>query len=475
MHISCTTPRRSLPVAALALATALIVALTGLVSPAPAAAEPAPPPGILQRILSGSAVPVEPADPFYEQSFPATAPGTLLDARPVTPPLDFETYLVARSHTLLYSSTNAAGESVTTSGLALQSHIPWIGVGPRPVVVMAPVTRGIGDHCAISRSFTHPVRTAVAEGRVYTNEDLSFAYGLLARGITVVVTDYQGLGTPGEHAYMNRLEQGHAVLDLARAVPQLSAFGYDVSPATPLGLWGYSQGGGAVAAAAELQPTYAPEVQLTGAFAGGVPADQRVVLDSVDNSRYGAYLLYALRAMILTDPAAAARLEHILTPEAIESIAATRDECGVDTQARVGTIDSRTLFRDGRSAEEVIASEPVLAAAVQRQQLGTLTPTTPVVLMGADDDDLIPARQIATLRQQWCAQGAQVYSATLPSVGVDWAPGQVHPGAIVAYFLPSANQLQLLLQGQQVDLPRCGGDHAGQDGQDGQEPTVEGS
>ena len=61
---------------------------------------------------------------------------------------------------------------------------------------------------------------------------------LLDDGYRVVVTDYMGLGTDGLHTYLNRVDQGHALIDAARATAK---------PHEKVAFWGYSQGGGAAA------------------------------------------------------------------------------------------------------------------------------------------------------------------------------------------------------------------------------------
>jgi hypothetical protein len=40
---------------------------------------------------------------------------------------------------------------------------------------------------------------------------------MVARGFAIVMTDYQGLGTPGLHTYVARVPQADAMLDAARA------------------------------------------------------------------------------------------------------------------------------------------------------------------------------------------------------------------------------------------------------------------
>lgn len=44
---------------------------------------------------------------------------------------------------------------------------------------------------------------------------------LVARGVALVATDYQGLGTPGEPTTYDGIAEGHAILDSIRAIKHL--------------------------------------------------------------------------------------------------------------------------------------------------------------------------------------------------------------------------------------------------------------
>ena len=145
-------------------------------------------------------------------------------------------------------------------------------------------TQGLADRCAPSRQ--------LSAGSEYEGAFLS---GVLSRGYAVAVTDYEGLGTPGVHTYMARRSQAAAVLDIGRAARQLPDLG--VPAAGPVAVAGYSQGGGAAAAAAELAPAYAPELTLVGAVAGAVPADLAAVGESLDGGPYASFALYAVAGL----------------------------------------------------------------------------------------------------------------------------------------------------------------------------------
>jgi len=167
------------------------------------------------------------------------------------------------------------GTPTTVTGVVFEPKVPWNGPGERPTIVYAPGTRGAGDQCAPSRAY-------VAPSAGDRNQNFDAAAGLydfaLSQGVRVVVTDYIGLGTPGHHSYVNNIEEAHAVLDAARAGLKLAG-----APATaPVGFAGYSQGGGAAAAAGEYAASYAPELNVKGTFAGAPPADLFDVMRAVE-------------------------------------------------------------------------------------------------------------------------------------------------------------------------------------------------
>ena len=80
----------------------------------------------------------------------------------------------------------------------------------RPLIGYAIGTHGIGDAAAPSR--------LLARGLEW---EAGLIAMVLARGWAVAITDYQGLGTPGDHTYMVGRALGPNVLDAMRAAREL--------------------------------------------------------------------------------------------------------------------------------------------------------------------------------------------------------------------------------------------------------------
>uniref|UniRef100_UPI002FCDF093 lipase family protein n=1 Tax=Nocardia gipuzkoensis TaxID=2749991 RepID=UPI002FCDF093 len=200
---------------------------------------------------------------------------------------------------VMYTTRLQDGSPVAVSGTFIDATGPWQGPGPRPTVVIGPGTSGQGDRCAMSVAFSTgmTVFTDPSPG-LSANQELPASAVWSGLGARVLVTDYIGLGTPGIHTYANRIEAAHAVLDGVRAAHKLAGAG----PETPVVLWGYSQGGGAAAAAAEMQPEYAPELNLKGTWAGGPVADLAAILERIDGALIGGAIGFAINGLLARYP-----------------------------------------------------------------------------------------------------------------------------------------------------------------------------
>ena len=353
-------------------------------------------------------VPEPPRPAFYEA--PAVLPsanGAVIRSEKMTfllDPLD-ATSLVRNAQRVLYRTTNRTGEAIAVSGTVLVPTSPWIGLGTRPVIGYAPGTQGMADRCAPSRQFS--------EGIEYEGIGIE---ALLQRGYAVAMPDYEGLGTVGIHTYMDRVSQGRATLDVVRAAQRLSGTG--LTSSSPVGIMGYSQGGGAAASAVELASTYAPDLKVKGAVVGAVPADLAQVAGSLDGGLYSAFAYFALRGL-------SASYDVDLSPYLNDRGRAVSDqvetECVFDLLNHA-FVKSSTLSASGRPMSELMAVEP-FRSIVEAQRIGTVRPTVPVLVTHSALDDVIPYAVGKQMARSWCGKGANVRFST------NVAPG--HVGGIV--------------------------------------------
>jgi len=171
-----------------------------------------------------------PPDPL-----PDARPGEIVRAEPMDAYLVPGVRLRARAWRVLYRSTGANGEPTAVSGTVLLPTGTRRRV--RALLGFAIGTHGIGDVAAPSR--------LLSQGLDWEAGLMAMA---LARGFALAVTDYQGLGTPGDHSYMVGRALGPNVLDSMRAARALAP--EELPQDGPAAIIGYSEGGFAAAWAA---------------------------------------------------------------------------------------------------------------------------------------------------------------------------------------------------------------------------------
>lgn len=381
-----------------ALTAVLAAAALLLAVPASAAAE----------VSRGVTIPA-----FYDP--PATLPsanGALVRNEPL--PLALP--LGSTATRLMYKSTDSNGRPVAVTGAYLEPSAAWKGPGPRPLVALAPGTMGQGDQCAASMGLEHPI---ALNGQTVSvgYEDIAVSR-LLASGIAVAVTDYAGLGaTDRLHTYVNRLDGGHALLDVARAARSLP--GTSVTASSRTALFGYSQGGGASASAAELQPDYAPDVPLSGVYSGAPPADLTAVIKGIDGSALAGALGWSVNGFLQSDPSLRPIADRHLSAQGKDALTDLSTMCVGDAILKYGFHKSTEWTSDGTSLSAIVASEPKLQATLNAQRLGTHKPATPVRLATGVKDDIVPHAQARQLAVDWCAKNANVtyVPVKLPNLG----------------------------------------------------------
>ncbi|MEU5275336.1 lipase family protein [Streptomyces asoensis] len=357
---------------------------------------------------------------FYDP--PATLPaadGALIRSEPLPlalslPGLDGP--LPGTATRLMYKSTDSAGRPMAVTGAYIEPSARWTGSGARPLVVVAPGTMGQGDQCAASLGLEHPL-SVNSQTLSVGYEDLAI-YRLLARGIAVVVTDYTGLGaTDRLHTYVNRIDEAHAVLDAVRAARSLDTT--SLTAASRVALYGYSQGGGATAAAAELQPTYAPDVTLAGTYSGAPPADLVAVTKAIDGSDLAGALGWSVNGFLESDPALAPIADAHLNATGRAALKDLSTMCVGDALLAYNSAKSTAWTTDGRSLSDIIQSEPALKSFLADQRIGALKPASPVRVATGTADDLVPHAQARALAVAWCAKGVDVTykPVILPGLG----------------------------------------------------------
>lgn len=353
-------------------------------------------------LLAGAATAATDSTGFYDP--PTGLPeknGALVRTASMTLPIT-----PGRGTRIMYRSTDANGRPVAVTGTYIEPTAAYRGSGPRPLVTFAPGTQGQADGCAPSYGLERGVLSRV-QGVTNFGYEVPGISALVKRGVAVVVTDYVGLGTTDRvHTYMNRLDQGHAVLDAARAA--LRVPGATVTSESPVGAYGYSQGGAAAGAAAELARDYAPDVNLKAAYVGGPPADLFSVMRSIDGTVLTGVIGYAVNGFVAAYPELRPILDAEVTPTGRMALQKLAAQCEPDSMASFGFQRTTRWTTSGASIFRLASANPVIAEVVDRQRLGRVKPAVPVEVLTGTRDDIVPHGQAKQLAADWCALGADV-------------------------------------------------------------------
>jgi pimeloyl-ACP methyl ester carboxylesterase len=309
---------------------------------------------------------------------------------------------------VLYRSTGVGGKAVAVSGTA---SVPK-GRAPKggwPVITWGHGTTGIADKCAPSRdSASNPAHDVIA-----------YAYPLLQRwlqaGYAVVRTDYEGLGTPGDHPYLIGRSEGYGMLDAVRAARKL-----DKRLGRRVIIAGHSQGGQSALWAASLAGKWTPELKVRGTVALAPVshlAEQVPLLSSLKEP--GG--LSGLASMILRGIDTAAPQAGVaagLGDRAAALYPLTLTSClpELDAPSAYGGVAPADLLRPGTD------TAPISAALTQRADPEDLTIRTPVRIQQGESD--------ATVFKVFTDQLVAAYSEGAKNLSYKTYPAVDHGGVV---------------------------------------------
>ncbi|MGB2720772.1 MAG: lipase family protein [Rhodococcus sp. (in: high G+C Gram-positive bacteria)] len=281
--------------------------------------------------------------------------------------------------------------------------------GGWPIVSVGHGTTGVTDECAPS---------------LYPNllGTIGLVTPFLERGTVVVVTDYQGLGTPGDPAYLDRDAAAYDVIDAVRAARNVVP---DVG--TRWGAVGTSQGGQAVWAAAERSGDYGEGLQLVGAAALSPTADLTRFFapeteQTVPRQLLVPYLYAGLRAV---DPSAE-RSDYIRGTFAdnVTALTACSDLLGFSKADAGAVLDPADALPDTEEASDRMTQW------LESVALPTSRTEVPLFVLVGERDDLIDPQWTRDAVAEACALGDDVEFRSEPEqghaelaangIGVDW-------------------------------------------------------
>ncbi|MGB9039089.1 MAG: alpha/beta fold hydrolase [Acinetobacter calcoaceticus] len=151
--------------------------------------------------------------------------------------------VAAESSILTYKMLGQSGQEVQATSLVFTPNTPP-PAGGWPIVIWAHGTTGVADACAPSKA-------------ALTDSTKDLISKLLAAGYVVVAPDYEGLGTPGIHPFLNVKSEAFSITDAVVATRNYLLQRNLLTSKKWLTV-GHSQGGNAALGAAQ----YASRAQL---------------------------------------------------------------------------------------------------------------------------------------------------------------------------------------------------------------------
>lgn len=336
----------------------------------------------------------------------ALKPGELLTTQPLTTVAALPS--AASTRLITYVSEDSHGRPIVVSGtVAVPKSTP--PDGGWPVLSWAHGTTGYADTCAPS------VDTEDGLDHEYFELVTANLDTWVARGYAVVQTDYQGLGTPGGHPYVDGTSEANTVIDIVRAARAL-----DPSIGTDWVTMGHSQGGQAALFTAQDAQRRAPDLALKGAIAiapGGVGLSQAV--DFTRSGQPGAEAAEAFLPLVVlgaqvVDPSINA--DEIFTPQARPLLTAARTACLPQIRAVPPAPAAQVFAAD--------ADVSALTEYLGRQDPTHVTPQVPIMVVQGTSDVLVAQPGTDALVKSMCGKG----------IDVDYRiyPGQDHRGTVPA-------------------------------------------
>jgi acetyl esterase/lipase len=282
---------------------------------------------------------------------------------------------------VLYRSRSVQGKPIAVSGIVLVPE----GDGPHPVLTYAHGTAGLADRCAPSKQPVYDVLTDLA-----------------GKGYVVTATDYEGLGTPGLHPYIAGISEGRSTLDIVRAAAELPGVELDAKTV----IWGHSQGGHAAVFAAQLAPTWTPELDVVGTVAIAPATELPLIASALKNGPYQGYLAMAAGGLHAAYPDA--DLHQILTDEAIGRLGILETACTAAVWKAF-----RSLPYD-RFAKADPTSVPAWKALLEENDPGHVKLSSPLFIVHGEADEQIPTVASAALFNRLCRLGQVAERKTYP-------------------------------------------------------------
>ena len=334
------------------------------------------------------------SDPFYKApaKLASYSLGTILRSRPVTLAAFGPLPQHVQAWQLLYRTTNYQGRPEATVTTVL---LPAGGKKPRGLISYQVAEDAVAPQCAMSYTLREATRPEVVN-----QAEILLIDAAVAQGFAISVPDYEGphgdFGAPRQ--------PGYAILDGIRAAERFKPLGLN-GTRTPVGIWGYSGGSLASGWAAQVQPHYAPKLNVKGIAVGGFATNLGQALTKINGGVGSGLIFSVLDGVARSQPAIAAALNTYVTPTGKAMLARGASQCEV---ANLTQYDFKNINRYLTISLAKLVVLPAVKRALGAVDLGGTAPKVPLFVYHAVNDELIPVAGVDAIVKKYCAAGDSV-------------------------------------------------------------------
>ncbi|CAO3690936.1 unnamed protein product [Umbelopsis ramanniana] len=319
-------------------------------------------------------------DPFYTPpaGYESYAPGDILRTRPVPNKLAaFSAFPqnMANAWQILYRTTDGLGNPQATVTTVMEPH------NPDKSKLLSYQVAEDSAYQGCAPSYVLQAGTGLSD--TASQAELLLMDAALDRGWYVYKLD------------MPLLIPFRAVLQSTNVT--------NVSANATVAMWGYSGGALASGWAAELQPTYAPELNLAGAAIGGTPADLNATLYAVNKGLFVGLVPAGIVGLCQQYSELNDYVIANLKPDKKDAFFKANSQClDADT--------SQYAFQDMFSyfTNSSVLQGDVAVKILNENKMGKYVPKIPLHMYHSANDEMVPFAPTQALVQQYCSQGVNI-------------------------------------------------------------------
>ncbi|CAN6668279.1 hypothetical protein TRVA0_040S00738 [Trichomonascus vanleenenianus] len=223
----------------------------------------------------------------------------------------------------------------------------------------------------------------------------------LDQGWIVITPDYEG----PEAAFTAGHMAGHGVLDSLRAVLQSQDITGVQSDAT-VTLWGYSGGSLASGWAAELQPSYYPELEIAGTAVGGFVTNITAVALAVNSGPFVGLVPAGLMGLASEYPKFNETIQEYLKPNSVSTFESVKNMCMTDY---ILPFFDQDLYSKYLVNGTDVFYNPVIHEVLEENAMTDANlPKSPFFIYHAKNDEVAPVSQAERVYNSFCAKGVNI-------------------------------------------------------------------